>query len=49
MKGTEYVVSLKTGVAVTKECNVMANNEEFNWYHGISDVTDGMSYKPMSL
>jgi hypothetical protein len=28
MKGTEYFVSLQTGVVITDECNVMVNSEE---------------------
>jgi hypothetical protein len=28
MRGTEYFVSLETGVVITEECNVLINSEE---------------------
>ena len=48
MKGTEYFVSLQTGVVLPEELTVVVNIEELI-RTTISDVMYKMSHKPMLL
>jgi len=48
MNWTEYLVSLYMSAALTEEDNVMINSKDLMGSR-ISDSTDEVSYKPMSL